>query len=164
MSASRWMTWLFLSAPIGAGWFAVAELLSARAAGTERESWVRKVSEAKVLLSRHPDVFKPTASRTPSDVSTKAIFQESSVRHGLQLEFLSEAERDGGKGKRERLLSARFVRAPHDKLVLFLGEVEARGGGAFLKEIHLRPSKEVSDLYEEAEVVLSRLEVWAGKP
>jgi hypothetical protein len=156
MTRSKAATWVLILFLLGGGWYTVEGLLSARLRGAERDRFVARLSEAQALLARHPDIFRGGAGAPAGDLPLKTVLQDASTKHGLQLGFLSEADKEAGKGRREKQVSARLVRAPHEKIVPFLADLEALGAGSVVKELHLRPSKEQSDLYEEAEVVFSR--------
>ena len=157
MRTNRLMSWTIILSFLGGGWFASEELLAARARLRERDQAIHSLSEAQILFARHPELFRGSGGLIGSDVALKTLLQESSTQHGLQLGFLTEADKEAGKGKRENQVSARLVRTPHAKLVPFLADLEARGAGAVIKELHLRPSKDVSRTYEDAEVVFSRI-------
>lgn len=161
---SKLAGWVLIFSLLGSGWYAVESALSSRLRSAERDRFVGRLSEAQALLDRHPDLFRGI-SVSAGDLPLKTILQDSSTKHGLQLGFLTEADKEAGKGRREKQVSARLVGAPHEKLVPFLAELEARGGGSVVREIHLRPSKDQTALYEEAEVVFARVyAVPGGKP
>ena len=167
MTAGRLSSWMMILGLLGAAWFAVDRGISARLRERERDQAAQKLTEARTLLARHPELFKTGTSPGATDVALKTLLQNSGTTHGLLVGFLSESEKEAGKGKREKQVSARLVRPPHDKLVRFLADLEARGSGALIREIHLRPSKDTSDIYEEAEIVYSRVTAapaTGGKP
>jgi hypothetical protein len=157
MTTSRMASWAMILGVAGAAWFAVDQGVSARLRELERDRAVQKLSEARTLLTRHAELFTVGASPAAGEAPLKALLQDSGTKHGLLVGFLSESEREAGKGKREKQVSARLVRPPHEKLVRFLADLESRGSGAVVKELHLRPSKEASDTYEETEVVYARV-------
>jgi hypothetical protein len=161
---SKIAAWAIVLSFLGSGWYAAESILSCRLQSGERDRFVAKLAEAEALLARHPDIFTRNAVAT-GDLPLKSILQDSSTKHGLQLGFLTEAEKEAGKGRREKQVSARLVRASHDKFIPFLAELEARGTGAVVRELHLRPSKDQSAVYEEAEVVFTRVySASGGKP
>lgn len=156
MTKRRLFVWTALFALLGAGWFAVEGFLRMQARARERDEVVRKLVEARSLIARHPAIFERDA-KPAADIALKSLVQEAATKHGLTVGFLAESEKEAGKGKRERQVSARLVRAPHSRIVPFLAELEGRGEGAIVKELHLRPSKDLSDTYEDAEIILARL-------
>lgn len=164
MKTKRLVPWIVILSLLGGGWFASEELLATRARLRERDQAIRSLSEAQILFARHPELFRGSGGLTSSEVALKTLLQEASTQHGLQLGFLTEADKEAGKGKREKQVSARLVRTPHEKLVPFLADLEARGAGAVIKELHLRPSKDVSRTYEDAEVVFSRITLSGSSP
>jgi hypothetical protein len=149
-------SWAAISLVMAAAWFAADRAFQAVVRERERDLTVSKLVEARTLMARHPELFKEENPSPAGLVPLKPLLQEAGTKHGLLVGFLSESEKDAGKGRRECQVSARLVRAPHAKLVHFLADLEGRGSGALVKEIHLRPSKEVSDIYEEAEIVYAR--------
>jgi hypothetical protein len=164
MKPQRLLSWTLILSLLGGGWFATEEWLAAETRLRERDLAISTLSEARMLFARHPELFQGSGGFFGSEVALKALLQESSTQHGLQLGFLSEADKEAGKGKRERQVSARLVRAPHGSLIPFLADLEARGAGAVIKELHLRPSKDVSGTYEDAEVVFSRMTLTGTVP
>jgi hypothetical protein len=156
MNRGRIVTWTVLAALLGSGWFAVESLLALQLRDRERERVVGRLVEARTLIARNPELFAADP-RPASDLALKGLIQEAAARQGLQVGFLSETEKESGKGRREKQVSARLVRAPHAKLVPFLADLESRGQGALVKELHFRPTKELSDHYEDVEVLLARL-------
>jgi hypothetical protein len=140
---------------LGAGAFATDRYLAARVARQDRESAQRDVEAAALLISKHPQSFGFKGT-TSEEGSLKTTAQESAARHGVTIGYLAENERDTEKGRREHQVNLRVANAPHSNLVHFLQELERLGAGAWVKEIHVRPSREVADAYEEAEIVLSK--------
>ncbi|HEV3029547.1 MAG TPA: hypothetical protein VG457_18360, partial [Planctomycetota bacterium] len=107
------------------------------------------------LIAQHPDSFGVHGS-TAEEGSLKTIAQECAARHGVTIGYLAENERDTEKDRREHQVILRVANAPHSSLIHFLEDLERRRAGAWIKEIHVRPSREVADTYEEAEIVLSK--------
>jgi hypothetical protein len=130
--------------------------VAARAARAEREEAELALEKAAVLAREHSRVFGPLAAAPARDASLKVLAQELATGRNVTLGYLSESEREGEKGLRERQVILRLVGAAHPNLVLYLQDLESRSGGAKVKEIHVRPSREVPDVYEEAEIVLSK--------
>lgn len=118
------------------------------------EAGLRQVQleEAQRMATAYPDAFGNRAE----EVNLKATVQAAVARQGISVTYLSESEKDLGKNLREYSVLTRAVNVPHAKLVTFLAELEAKGGGAHIKEIHLKPSKSHSEVYEEAETVVSK--------
>jgi hypothetical protein len=142
----------------GAGGFAADRGFSARTARAEREEAQGQLEKAVKLAAEHPRVFGPEAVVHPAGDSTlKTVAQETATSRQVTIGFLSESERDADKGRRERQVIIRLVNAGHPNLIRFLQDLESHGGGARVKEIHVRPSREVPDAYEEAEIVLSKV-------
>jgi len=156
MTRTRAEIWVLILLVLAGGWYAAEGALGAHLRSAERDRFLARLSEAQTLFARHPDLFQGGPGAPAGDLPLKSVLQAASQKHGLQLGFLSEADKEAGKGKREKQVSARLVRAPHAKLVPFLADLEAVGAGSVVKELHLRPSKDLSDVYEEAEVVFSR--------
>ncbi len=145
---------LVLLAPLGAGWFALRSALGMEAARSSLDSLRRDVQEARKLGGLH--TFGGASSRS-GPVLLKSLVQEVAQKEGITVAFLSESERELGKGRREKQVLARVVQADHGKFVPFLARLEAEGGGAKVKEIHLKPSRTTTGVYEEAEIVLCHL-------
>ncbi len=130
---------------------------AARAAREERDQAQQDLKKAVALVAEHPRAFGPDAPAPGSDaLSLKALAQEAAAARNVPLGYLSESERDADKGRRERQVLLRLVNAGHPNLVLFLQDLESRGGGARIKELHVRPSREIADAYEDVEIVLSK--------
>ncbi len=141
---------------IGGLGFAIERGIACAAVRDVRRAAVRELEEAIQLTARHPGAFGDQAP-VAADAPLKSLAQEVAAKHGVAVAFLSESEREADGGRRERQVIVRLTHPAHRKLVGFLGELESRGGGARIKEIHVRPSSSKSDHYEEAEVVVSRL-------
>lgn len=157
MKGSRFLSWVIRLSVLGSlCWFVVDGAMGASARAHIRDAALRKLREARTLALRHPSVFRADTSLF-GEVPLKALVQNTARKHGLRIAFLSEMEREAGKGVRERLVSARFSGSPHSKFVLFLLDLEKEGAGAKVKELHLRPSKDTSDVYQDGEIVFSKL-------
>lgn len=150
MKAKRTWTWAVLLLVLGSAAFAADRAFSARLAAGRRDAFVARLAQAALLADRQGE-----APKAMGEGSLKALVQELATREGLSIAFLSEGEKEAGKGKRERQVSVRLVGAEHAKLVGFLAELEGRGGGAVVKELHLRPSKDLTAIYQDAELVLA---------
>jgi hypothetical protein len=144
------------AAAVGAGILSLGEYVAFARALAVRDASADRLAEARRIVDRHPQAFGSARSGS-GEVSLKAIVQEAAGKHGVPIASLSEIEREAGKGRRERQVVTRLVRAEHPKLVAFLGDLEEKGGGAKVKELHLRPSKDQTGFYEEVEVILSRI-------
>lgn len=155
MRRDRILSWAAVLSILGASAFAVDAGIACHLAERERDGVVLRVEEAHRLLVRHPEVFGRAAG-IQETLPLKGLLQEVATREGVAVGFLSETERDAGQGRRERQAAARLVGAEHGKLVRMLVDLEARGGGARVKELHLRPSKDVTAIYEEVEIVFAR--------
>jgi hypothetical protein len=140
--------------PVGAGWFALRSALAENEARSSRDLALEELRGARALASRH---IVGAGMPVSGPLVLKTFLQEMAQKQGIAVAFLSESERDLGKGRHERQVLARMVQADHARLVPFLGGLEAHGGGARLKELHLRPSKSDSAVYEEVEIVLSHV-------
>jgi hypothetical protein len=140
-----------------AGAFAAERGLAARTARSQREEAQSQLEKAVKLAAEHPRAFGPQAVTSAGDSALKTVAQEAATSRQVTIGFLSESERDADKGRRERQVIIRLVNAGHPNLILFLQDLESRAGGAKVKEIHVRPSRELPDAYEEAEIVLSKV-------
>jgi len=151
MSARTWNLTVLLA--LGAGAFAALERYSAYAP-VQAQAELRQVQteEAQRIGVAYPDAFGAQAVPMP----LKSTVQAAVARHGVSVTFLAESEKDLGKGLRERNVIARLVNVPQAKLVAFLADMEAQGG-ARVKELQLKPAKDRSGSYEEAEAVVSQL-------
>ena len=151
------LSWGVVPLLLASAAFAALSAWSALARGRERDQAVRALSEARRLLASRARDRSGAGAQAGSEVGLKALVESESASSGLALGFLSEAEKEAGKGRRERQVSARLLRTPHEKLVRFLAALEAKGAGAVVKELHLRPSKEDSGTYEDVELTYSRV-------
>lgn len=123
---------------------------------SRREVALDHVREAGRLAALHPDAFDPSRESV-GDLSLKTLVQEKGTKLSLGIAYLSEAEREAGRGWKERQAIVRLRQAPHGRLVSFLAELEREGRGARVKELRLRPSKEKTGVYEDTEIVFSRI-------
>lgn len=144
------------------GVWSTERYLALRRTEEARNRAAREIEGALSLVRKHPTAFG-AGTGLPTDSSMKALVQETAASRGVAIAYLSETERDVQKGHRERQTLVRVAQVPHRNLVHFLEDLERGAIGARVKEIHLRPSKSTSDLYEEAEVVLSRFVAQHGE-
>jgi hypothetical protein len=151
-------------AVVAAGGFAADRYGAARAAREEREDAQRSLEKAVSLAAEHPRAFGPQAILPATDSALKTLAQEFAAGRNVTIGYLTESERETDKGRRERQVLVRLVNPGHPNLILFLQDLETRGGGARVKEIHVRPSREIPDAYEEAEIVLSKIVAEEKKP
>ena len=118
------------------------------------ESVLADLREARAMVERSPASFG-TPPPVGAQVALKSSIQQTGARYGLSVASLSESEKDAGQGRREKQAVARLVNPAHNKIVPFLDELE-RVGGARVRELHLRPSRETAGTYQEVELVLAR--------
>ena len=142
---------------LGSAAFAVERGLAASRSREAREAAVAELAETLALAAKHPGAFGGPAPKA-GESALKTLAQQASARRSLTLAYLSESEREAEKGRVERQVTLRLVAPGHAALVGLLQDLERDGAGARVKEIHVRPSPERSDLYEDAEIVLARLE------
>lgn len=112
------------------------------------------LQEAERLAHSHPEAYGVNA-KGGAKLDLKQLVQESGAKNGISLLYLSESERDAGESIRERNILSRIVNVSHPQLVSFMADLEARGGGARIKEIRIKPKADKADVYQEAEVVLA---------
>lgn len=142
---------------IAAALFAMDRWAALRAVREERIELFERLDKALSLARSHPAAFGANAPPVvPGPEVLKTFAQEAAARRNVNVAYLSETEREGEKGMRERHVVVRVVNAGHANLIAFLEDVEIRGG-ARVREIHVRPSRSIPDAYEEAEIVFSRL-------
>ena len=156
MKASRILTWVLVLGLLGSSWYAIEGSLRYQRQAELYQGHVGKLAQAVAMAARHPSLFEE-GDRSAGEGSLKNLVKNIAREKGLEIAFLSENEKEAGKGKRERQVTARLVRAPHEKLVRFLAELEELGSGAKVKELHLRPSKETTDTYQDAEVIFAKV-------
>jgi hypothetical protein len=149
------LTLSFLAVGAAAG-YAADRYAMARSARIERVEIQEMLKKSVALAAEHPHAFGTGSPASLSDLSLKLLAQEAAVSRNVPLGYLSETERETEKGRREHQVLVRLVNAGHRNLVLYLQDLELRGGGARVKELHIRPSRECLDCYEEVEVVLSK--------
>jgi len=142
-----------------AGAYAAERYAGVLSARQECRDLEQSLGKALALAEGHPRAFGSIAPANSAGGPLKALAQEAAVSRNITLAYLSESERDAEKGRRERQVLVRLQNAAHSNLVLYLQDLEVRGGGAVVREIHVRPSREIPDTYEDVEVVLSRTSV-----
>lgn len=148
-----------------AGGFSADRYAAARQAREEREEAQAALEKAVKLAADHPRAFGVHAiTPVAGESALKTLAQEFATSRSVTIGYLTESERESDKGRRERQVLIRLVNAGHPNLILFLQDLESRGGGAKVKEIHVRPSRDVADAYEEAEIVVSKLAPEEKKP
>jgi hypothetical protein len=113
-----------------------------------------ELAEAQHMVSAHPEAFDVDAN-SASKADLKALVQKSAARIGVPIAYLNETERDAGEKVRERDVYARAINVSHTSLIAFLADLEANGGGARIKEIHVKIAPDRSDMYLEAESILA---------
>lgn len=124
------------------------------AARAQLEESRELLQEARGLANNHPEAYGPNASGG-TKLDLKQLVQESGAKNGISILYLSETERDAGESVRERNVLTRTVNVPHSQLIAFMADLEARGGGARIKEIRIKPKGDKADTYQEAEIVLA---------
>ena len=149
--------WAIIICLLCAGSLALAlDRYAAYAQGSSRlDATLESLAASRALRETHPLVFSTSQAAGSGKDRLKALVQDCGAKQGLGIAYLSEAEREVGKGAMERQVVCRAVGVPHDKLVKFLASLEAQGEGAKIKEIRLKPAKEKSGIYEEAEAVVA---------
>ena len=155
-SSGRILTIILGAGLIAASWFLADRFFAAESVTAKRDRVVAELCEAQALAFRFPHAF---GGNDPADTNRplKGLVQESGRKRSIRIAFLSETEKEVGKGHRERQVSIRVVGAGHSNLVFFLADLEREGAGARVKELHLRPSKKATDVYQDAEVIFSRI-------
>ena len=145
---------LVVACLIGVSIFTVSRYAEYDAAQSQLEESRALIQEAQSLASNHPDAYGANASGG-TKLDLKQLVQESAAGNGISILYLSETERDAGESIRERNVLTRAVNVPHQQLIAFMAELEARGGGARIKEIRIKPKGDKTDTYQEAEIVLA---------
>jgi hypothetical protein len=142
-------------AVLASGTFVLNRCEASRHVHEDKDSARNNLQHALSLIAQHPGSFGWKGESSIGE-SLKAVAQESAARQGVTIGYLAENEHDTDKGRRERQVIIRLTNASHSNLVHFLQDLERRGTGAWIKEIHVRPSREISEAYEEAEIVVSK--------
>jgi hypothetical protein len=133
--------------------FAIERYLLVTAHQRALEEARAELVSATKAFQANPLIFGEQRGSGRQDL--KSVAQAASGRSGVPLMFLSEAERELSEGVRERTLVCRTANVKLSALVAFLSDLEASSKGARLKEIRLKQSPENSNLFSEAESVLS---------
>ncbi|MBE7461896.1 MAG: hypothetical protein HS116_00255 [Planctomycetes bacterium] len=118
------------------------------------EARVQELGTARKLLTLYPQALSGGGARLDPP-ALKSLVQQRGAKHGIALVYLTESDKEAGKGLRERQVVARGVGVPHTKWVAFLAEIESAGSGATFKELRLKPSTTENGVYSEAEAVLA---------
>jgi hypothetical protein len=142
---------------LGAAGFAIERGLTASSLRSAREAAAFELEGALALAAKHPSAFGGPALQ-PGESALKNLAQQIAVRRSLTIGYLSESEREAEKDRVERQVILRLVGPGHAGLVALLQDLERQGGGVRVKEVHVRPSLHQPDAYEDAEIVLARLE------
>lgn len=150
------LTLAALAVAAGAG-FALDRAAFARVSRADREEVQRQLDKVQALAAQHRKAFGAGAVISARPEGLKTLAQETAAQRQVTIAHLSESDREADKGGRERQVMVRLTNVLHANLVFFLQDLEARGGGAKVKEIHLRPSRELPDAYDESEIILSRV-------
>lgn len=154
MSATRMgLRLLLLAAIVVSGYAALDRYLAWQEAQTAANQQVEDLQAAHEAFARHPGAFSP-GTNDPGARNLKAIVQGAVVRNNVPVVFLSETERELGRGIIERDVTARAVNVAHGPWVRFLADLEA-GGKATVKELRMKPAPRQNSVYEEAETVVS---------
>jgi len=152
---SPWIPFVVALVFLASAALAADRYLARRFSRQALDTALAEVQEARALVKQNPASFG-----APPPVGAQAVLkttiQQAGARYGLTVAFLSESEKDAGQGSREKQAVARLVNAVHEKLVAYLDELERVSGGARVKELHLRPSRETNGVYQEVEFVLAR--------
>lgn len=151
----RLVTWGVALAVLISGGLALDRAFAAGRAREARDAAVGDLRKATALAAKHPGSFGAQASAAGGE-ALKQLVQGSASLHSLLVAFLSENVKETGKHERERQVTARLTGANHRKLVAFLDDLERRGNGARVRELHLRPSPESSEAYQEVEIILAK--------
>lgn len=152
MSRPRALPALSFVLVLAAALFAVERYSAYAPLRAERTLRAAQLDEARRIAAANPEPFGSKAASAPS-AGLKEMVQAAAARHNIPVTYLNESEKDLAKGVRETAVAARAANVPHASLVAFLGDLEARGGGARIKEIRIKPAKDRGGQYEEAEIV-----------
>jgi len=164
MNSSRaWLLSLAALSALGAGVAVVDRYLVYSEVRRQLAERLAEVQTAWTMQSTPPELVAATKGHAQGQ-DLKALVQREISRHGIPVIYLNDSERELGKDVKERNVVTRALNVPHAKLVAFLGALEAQGAGAKVKELRLKPAKEQSGVYEEAESVLTYRWVVKGAP
>jgi hypothetical protein len=152
---SPWIPFVVALAFLASAALAVDRYLAVHFSKRAVESALTDVREARAQVERNPASFG-TPPPAAAQSALKSIIQQTGARYGITVAFLSEGDKDAGQGVREKQAVARLVVASHGKLVPYLDELERVSGGARVRELHLRPSRDTNGVYQEVEFVLAR--------
>lgn len=153
MSGSNWKTHLATLLFVGAALFALDRYWAYASARDEFTTTEKDLIVAQDMLKRHAQAFVDKPADAPN-VSLKAVVQQLGRKHRMNLVYLTEVEKEAGKGVRERNVITRVSKVAHGDLARFLSDVESKGSGIRIKEIQLKPSKTESGVYATAECVV----------
>lgn len=154
MNAARKVPWVLLLAALAVtGYAALDRYLAWQEAKVAADRQIEDLQAAHTAFARHPGAFGQ-GTDDPGARNLKALVQGAVARASVPVVFLSESERELGKGVVERSVTARAVNVAHGPWVRFLADLEA-GGSATVKELRLKPAQRQSGVYEEAETVVS---------
>jgi hypothetical protein len=145
---------LIAAAFIGALAFAASAYLAMASAQESFESRSSRLAEAKHVFKSSAAVLSSQA-KAASAAELKPLVQQASGRSGVNLAFLTEVEKDVDEGVREHAVIFRANGVAQPKLVAFLRDLEAKGGGARIKELRLKASAEHTGEYQEVEATLA---------
>lgn len=144
---------LLLIALAGAGYAALDRYLAWQEVKVAADRQLEDLQAAQSAFARHPGAFAP-GTDDPGARNLKALVQGAVARNNVPVVFLSESERELGRGVVERDVTARAVNVAHGPWVRFLADLEANGK-ATVKELRMKPAPRQNGVYEEAETVVS---------
>ncbi len=134
--------------------FAAFKYVAMADARAQMELKSGQLENAKAMLQKNRGAFAGGGQNfTPA--ALKNLVQQSSAQHGVTIIYLNDNEKEIGEKVHECNVVWRAVNVKHSNLVLHLADLEARAGGAKIREIRLKPSPFISDVYAEAETVLT---------
>lgn len=133
--------------------FALKKYLDFAAARAELTEKIGRLEDANAVYLQNSLIF--SNSVRPAAPELKLLVQSSSTRNGVLLSYLTEMDKDVGEKVREHNVICRAINVSQPKLVKFLAELEAQGGGAKIKELRLKPAADRFDCYQEVDVVIS---------
>lgn len=137
--------------------FAVERFVALRALENQKKLLQAELDGAAKLYSEYPAMFGTSGMRPAKSLPLKMLAQQVAKDRKVEIGSLSESQRQADRGVQEHLVHLRLTRVPHANLARLLGDIETLDPGARAKELHVRPSRETTGVYEEAEVVLARL-------